>query len=313
MEPSRGLIITAQSHAAVYQGYASQVILILLHSLEISTPEGFTIKGFTRISIDNEEIVARIKPLSKQYTYICAGPIIPYKERAMLVDELEKKLRPPEMDQKPYPPKVVILASGEKMVVREAVRDEIGVLLDTVHPLMGVAKDYYDIVAARMYAELLGWYRYRVANEFVLVGAIDGEIAGIVNSRLVDRDVGMSLHTLTVKRGLRVGAQLFAAKMEHHLEILGQKEVWIVAESPIGFRRWMIEYSLENREHLYPGVHHELGGVPTYVLTRELYNAVRDQKVSGTRPIEPELLVTSDHLKPPEEYPQIPGYRRSRQ
>jgi hypothetical protein len=75
----------------------------------------------------------------------------------------------------------------------------------------------------------------------------------------------------------------------------------------------MIEYSLENREHLYPGVHHELGGVPTYVLTRELYNAVRDQKVSGTRPIEPELLATADHLKPPEEYPQIPGYRRSRQ
>ena len=230
----------------------------------------------------------------------------------MLVNELEKKLRPPELDLKPYPPKVITLASGEKMVVREAVRDETSVLLDTVHPLMGVAKDFYDIVAARMYAELLGWYRFRVANEFVLIGAINGEIAGIVNSRLVDGDVGMSLHTLTVRRGLRIGAQLFAAKMEHHLDILGQKEVWIVAESPIGFRRWMIEYSLENREHLYPGVHHELGGVPTYVLTRDLYNAVKDQKVSGTRPASPEQLSTADQLKPPEEYPQIPGYRRSK-
>lgn len=57
---------------------------------------------------------------------------------------------------------------------------------------MGVAKDYYDIVAARMYAELLEWYRFRVAKQFVLVGAIEGEIAGIVNSRLVDRDIGMS-------------------------------------------------------------------------------------------------------------------------
>jgi len=230
----------------------------------------------------------------------------------MLVGELEKKLRPPQLDIKPYPSKVITLASGEKMVVREANREEVGVLLDTVHPLMGVAKDFYDIVAARMYAELLGWYRYRVANEFVLVGAIDGEIAGIVNSRLVDEEIGMSLHTLTVKRGLRIGAQLFASKMEHHLEILGQKEVWIVAESPIGFNRWMIEYVLEDRSHLYPNVHHELGGVPTYVLTRPLYDAVRNEKVSGQRPVDTALLATADELRPPEEYPQIPGYKRSK-
>ena len=230
----------------------------------------------------------------------------------MLVDELEKKLRPPAMELKPYPPKAVTLANGQKMVVREAQREEIEVLLDTVQPLMGVPRDFYDIVAARMYAELLGWYRFRVANEFVLVGAIDGVIAGIVNSRLVDEAVGMSLHTLTVERGLRIGAQLFAAKMEHHLEILGQKEVWIVAESPIGFRRWMIEYALENREDQYPTVHHELGGVPTYVLTRALFDVVRDQKVSGQRPVDAALLATADVLKAPEEYPQIPGYKRSK-
>ena len=231
----------------------------------------------------------------------------------MLVDDMEKKLRPPDMGLKPYPPKVIILANGQKLVVREAQREEIEVMLDTVQPLMGVPKDFYDIVAARMYAELLGWYRFRVANEFVLVGAIDGVIAGIVNSRLVDEGVGMSLHTLTVERGLRIGAQLFAAKMEHHLEILGQKEVWIVAESPIGFRRWMIEYALESREDKYPGIHHELGGVPTYVLTRELFDAVRDQKVSGQRPVDAALLATADVLKAPEEYPQIPGYKRSKQ
>lgn len=161
---------------------------------------------------------------------------------------------------KPYPPKVITLADGEQMVVREAKREEAGVLLGTVYPLLGVTKDFYDIVAARMYAEILGWFRYRVANEFVIVGAIDGEIAGIVTSRHVDENLGMSYHTLTIKRGLRIGAHLFAAKMEHHLEILGEKEVYIVAESPIGFKRWMIEYELENREALYPKVHHELGG-----------------------------------------------------
>jgi hypothetical protein len=231
----------------------------------------------------------------------------------MIVDELEMRLRPPAIELKPYPPKIITLASGEKMVVREAEREEIGVLLETVHPLMGVPKDFYDIVAARMYAELLGWYRYRVANEFVLVGAVDGTIVGIVNSRLVDEDIGMSLHTLAIKRGLRVGAQLFAAKMEHHLEILNQKEVWIVAESPIGFKRWMIEYELENRQSLFPGIRHELGGVPTYVLTRELYDIVRDEKVTGVRPVTPELLATADELKTPVEYPQIPGYKRGEQ
>ena len=120
----------------------------------------------------------------------------------------------------------------------------------------------------------------------------------------------MSLHTLTIKRGLRVGAQLFAAKMEHHLEFLDQKEVWIVAESPIGFQRWMIEYGLEDASDRYPQVHHELGGVPTYVLTKEIYDRVRDEKVAGMRPVPPELLATADTLTVPREYPQLERYRR---
>ena len=131
----------------------------------------------------------------------------------MAIDAMEMKLRPPEIPLKPYPPKLITLASGEKMVVREAKREEVGALLGTVYPLIGVPTDFYDIVAVRMYSEILGWYRYRVANEFVLVGAIDGVIAGIVTSRHVSPQLGMSLHTLTIKRGLRVGAQLFAAKM----------------------------------------------------------------------------------------------------
>ena len=143
----------------------------------------------------------------------------------MIVDELEKKLRAPEMELKPYPPKVIILASGEKMVVREVKREETGVLLETIYPLMGVMEDFYDIVAVRMYSEVLGWYRYRVANEFIIVGAIDDVIAGIVTSRCVDENIGMSLHTLTVKRGLRIGAQSYVAKMENQLEFLDQNKV----------------------------------------------------------------------------------------
>ncbi|MBA7625442.1 hypothetical protein ES703_32872 [subsurface metagenome] len=99
---------------------------------------------------------------------------------------------------------------------------------------------------------------------------------------------------------------MFAAKMEYHIEILNQKEVFIVAESPIGFRRWMIEYQLVPRFH----VQHELGGVPTYILTRDLYFAAKERLVTGTRPVPKNLLKTSDTLIPPEEYPQIPGWHR---
>lgn len=228
----------------------------------------------------------------------------------MAIDAMEMKLRPPEITLKPYPPKLITLASGEKMVVREAKREEVGVLLGTVFPLIGVPTDFYDIVAARMYSEILGWYRYRVANEFILVGTINGEIAGIVTSRHVSPKLGMSLHTLTIKRGLRVGAQLFAAKMEHHIDILGEDEVWIVAESPNGFKRWMIEYALEDRSAQFPDVRHELGGVPTFVLTRKLWDAVRAIKCTGSRPVSDEDLKSAAKLSMPKEYSQLPGFKR---
>ncbi|MCK4899729.1 MAG: hypothetical protein KAS38_13175, partial [Anaerolineales bacterium] len=169
--------------------------------------------------------------------------------------ELEATLRPPETPMADYPAKVITLATGAQMVVRQVDRDAVPVLLEAVSPTFQVARDYYDIVGVRLYAELLGWYRYRVRDEFCIVGQIDGLLVGIVNSRMYSPELGISLHTLAVERGLRIGAHMFAAKMEHHIEYLGQEEVLITAESPIGFRRWMIEYDLEKREG-----QHELGG-----------------------------------------------------
>jgi hypothetical protein len=73
--------------------------------------------------------------------------------------------------------------------------------------------------------------------------------------------------------------------MEHHIEYLGQDEVLIVAESPIGFRRWMIEYGLEPTN-----IPHELGGAPSYRLTRELYFNSKPRLVVGDRPVPQDLL-----------------------
>jgi hypothetical protein len=98
-------------------------------------------------------------------------------------------------------------------------------------------------------------------------------------------ELGISLHTLAIERGLRIGAHLFAAKMEHHIEYLGQDEVLITAESPIGFRRWMIEYGLELREG-----QHELGGAAPYGLTREMYFKSKHRLVAGERPVPQDLM-----------------------
>lgn len=200
--------------------------------------------------------------------------------------ELEAALRPPEVYQAPYPPKVITLANGNKLVVREVARQDVPILLEAIRPTLAIERDYYDIVGARLFAELLGWLRYRVRNEYCIVGQIDGILVGIVNGRMMNEEIGISLHTLAIDRGLRVGAHLFASKMEHHIEYLGQKEVWITAESPIGFRRWMIEYELEKQTD----IQHELGGATSYRLTPELYFASKPRLVVGDRPVPQDLL-----------------------
>jgi hypothetical protein len=194
-----------------------------------------------------------------------------------------------DIPRKIYPPKVVTLASGEKLVIREIERGEVPPILEAIRPLLTVEKDYYDIVSARVYAELLGWYRYRVKNEYCLIGVVNGELAGLVNNRLVNEKVCMSLHTLALKRGGRIGAHLFAAKQEHAIENYSVDEVWVTAESPIGFRRWMVEWSLQPR----PDLQHELGGVTVYVLTKENYYKLKPQKVFGERPVPEELYKES--------------------
>lgn len=213
------------------------------------------------------------------------------------ISELEAMLRPPAMDMPAYPPKSITMASGETMVIRQVTREEIPILLEALYPLLWVERDFYDIVAARLFAELLAFKRYRVKDEYVLVGLIDGVLAGMVNGRMVDHKTGMSYHTLTIRRGLRVGSHLFAAKMEYHFEHCDQEDVLIVAESPIGFRRWMIEYPLEKKFD----VQHELGGVPSWVLPKATYLAAKPRLVAGHRPISDELMKSAAIIVLPEE------------
>jgi hypothetical protein len=202
--------------------------------------------------------------------------------------ELEALLRPPASHMPSYPAKAITLATGKQLVVRQVTRKAVPTLLKAVKPTLDIPRDYYDIVGVRVYAELLGWSRYRVRDHYCLVGQIDGILVGLVNGRMYTPEIGMSYHTLAIERGLRIGAHLFAAKMEYHLEYLGQEEVWITAESPIGFRRWMIEYGLEPKEDMQ----HELGGASFYALTKAIWEEAKPRLCVGDRPV-PEALLAS--------------------
>jgi len=91
--------------------------------------------------------------------------------------------------------------------------------------------------------------------------------------------------------------------MEYHIDTLGHDEVLVVAESPIGFRRWMIEYKLEKRFE----TPHELGGVPSWALTRELFDRARSTLVVGRRPVPQDLLDKAlDKILPPSDPPTPP-------
>ncbi len=206
----------------------------------------------------------------------------------------EEMLRPPQNEinpeNTPYPPKCINLVDGTKMVVRQINREETRQVIPLFYDIVKLTDfQYYDIVGARILGELLAYINYRVHDEYVILGqdGQTGEVLGLVNSRLtVNPKVGMSLHTMTFKRGLRVGAHLFVAKMENHF-LLGNEEVYIVAESPIGFRRWMEELRLEARLE----IEHELGGVPSYCLTKANWEGyVVPERLFGERPVPDDLL-----------------------
>lgn len=194
----------------------------------------------------------------------------------------------------PYPSKIVTLSTGDRMVIREISREEVPQILNVIRPLLTVAADYYDIVSARVYAELLGWYRYRVRNEYCLVGVVDDELVGLVNNRLLDGKTCISLHTIAFRRGGRVGAHLFAAKQEHAIETYGVDEILVTAESPIGFNRWMVEWGLGPK---IPFAQHELGGAKAFVLTKEAYYQKKGKLVFGERPVPQELYQKALHFK----------------
>ena len=221
------------------------------------------------------------------------------------VHELEPILRGVSSDMVPYQPHCIELKDGSTMVIRQARMEEAPALLGYLKKMMDVDRDFYDIVGARTYAEILGWTRHRVKDHYLLVGLINGELAGLANGRLVSPKVNLSYHTMAFKRGLRAGAAMYYAKCKYALEDLGQEEFWATYESYNGLKRWGI--GMAQPSYPWPEIQHELGGARVYYVRKNYWDKFVKKYLEdlvGTtlkKGVSKELLEANKIMKVPEE------------
>jgi hypothetical protein len=187
------------------------------------------------------------------------------------VREIEPLLQAPPMDLKPWPGAMITLKDGRTMYIREAKIEEAPQMMAYMKKVMETEHDFYDIVGARVYAEILGWYRKRLKDPYVLVGLIDGLLAGFANGRLMSQDINISLHTMALVRGGRIGAVMYYAKAYYGFEILGNKEWWATYESYNGWHRWGL--GMAQPSYPWPEYQHELGGARVYYITKRYWDS----------------------------------------
>ncbi|MEW5960358.1 MAG: N-acetyltransferase, partial [Chloroflexota bacterium] len=186
------------------------------------------------------------------------------------VREIEPLLQAPPMDLKPWPGAMITLKDGRTMYIREAKMEEAPMMMDYMKKVMEADHDFYDIVGARVYAELLGWYRKRLKDPYVMVGLIDGLWAGFANGRLLNEDINISLHTMALLRGGRIGAIMYYTKAYYGFELLGNKEWWATYESYNGWWRWGV--GMAQPSYPWPEYQHELGGARVYYITKKYWD-----------------------------------------
>ena len=185
--------------------------------------------------------------------------------------EIEAMLQGPKLDIPPFPECQLKLKDGRILYSREAKLEEVPAMLGYMEKLMKVEHDFYDIVGSRVYSEILGWKRKRLKDVYTLVGLIDGVWAGFANGRLMNEDINISLHTMALIRGGRIGAAMYYAKAYYGMEILGNKEWWATYESYNGWYRWGL--GMAQPSYPWPDVQHELGGAKVYYITKKYWDS----------------------------------------
>ncbi len=191
------------------------------------------------------------------------------------VQEIEPLLQAPPLDLKPWPGAMITLKDGRQMYIREAKMEEAPQMMEYMKKVMDCDHDFYDVVGARVYAELMGWYRKRLKDPYVLVGMIDGLWVGFANGRLQSPDINISLHTMALARGGRIGAIMYYTKAYYAFEILGNKEWWATYESYNGWHRWGL--GMAQPSYPWPEYQHELGGARVYYVNKNYWDRVVKQ------------------------------------
>jgi hypothetical protein len=192
------------------------------------------------------------------------------------VSEIEPFLQAPPMDLPPWPGAAITLRDGRIMYIREARLEEAPAMMAHMRRVMEVDHDFYDVVGARCYAEIAGWYRKRLKDPYTMIGLIDGMWVGFANGRVMNDDVNISLHTMALARGGRLGAILYYAKAYYAFEILGNKEFWSTFESYNGWHIAGIGFA--QASYPWPEYQHELGGARVYYVTKKYWDASIKEK-----------------------------------
>lgn len=185
--------------------------------------------------------------------------------------EIEAMLQGPKLDIPPFPEAMLKLKDGRTLYIREAKLEEVPEMLGYMEKLMKVDHDFYDIVGSRVYSEILGWKRKRLKDVYTLVGLVDGVWAGFANGRLMNEDINISLHTMALIRGGRIGAAMYYAKAFYGFEIIKNKEWWATYESYNGWLRWGL--GMAQPSYPWPDVQHELGGAKVFYVTKKYWDS----------------------------------------
>ncbi len=87
----------------------------------------------------------------------------------------------------------------------------------------------------------------------------------------MNEDINISLHTMALARGGRIGAIMYYVKTYYAFEILGNKEFWATYESYNGWHRWGL--GMAQPSYPWPEYQHELGGARVYYVTKKYWDA----------------------------------------
>jgi hypothetical protein len=191
------------------------------------------------------------------------------EEMKLDVREIEGILSSPAMNLPVWRDAQVKLPDGRTLFIRAMKDSDIDPMLGYLERVMKVEKDFYDIVGVRVYGEVLAVRRKRLKDPFTFVGLVDGEWLGFANGRVWDKDVAVSLHTLTFSRRAKLGWPMYYAKTYYAMEMVKVQEWWSTFESYNGWR--MAGLSMAQPTKPFPQQQHELGGAKIFYVNQDTW------------------------------------------